>query len=97
MSVLHKYTIVVESTQPPNILLGQNIGGAVVTELKQQKQELVSAAYLANLYSLSVDTVRRKLVNINQGTEGKSLYNPVLADQLLKQSNGSKRGRKRGN
>ena len=38
MSVLHKYTIVVESTQPPNILLGQNIGGAVVTELKQQNK-----------------------------------------------------------
>lgn len=97
MSALQKYTIVVESTQPPNILLGQNIGGAVVTELKQEKIELVSAAYLAARYSISVDTVRRKLTSINQGTEGKSLYNPVLADDLLKSGASNKRGRKRVN
>jgi len=97
MSALQKYTIIVESTQPPNILLGQNIGGAVVTELKQEKIELVSAAYLAARYSISVDTVRRKLASINQGTEGKSLYNPILADNLLKSGTGNKRGRKRVN
>lgn len=97
MSILYKYTIIVESANPPQILLGQTIGGAVVTELKQQKQELVSAAYLAGLYSISVDTVRRKLESINQGTQGKCLYNPVLADTLLKQGNTNSRGRKRVN
>lgn len=97
MSILHKYTIVVESDRPPQILLGQNIGGGVVTEMKQQKQELVSAADLAAAYSLSVETIRRKLESINQGTLGKCLYNPALADTLLKQGAGNRRGRKRAN
>lgn len=97
MSALQKYTIVVESEKPPQILLGQTIGGAIVTELKQEKQELVSAAYLANIYSLSVDTIRRKLETINQGSQGKCLYNPILAGTLLKQGLQTKRGRKRAN
>ena len=40
-----KYTITVESDTPPQILLGQNLGGAIVTKLEQEKQELVSAAH----------------------------------------------------
>lgn len=92
-----EYIVILESDSPPKILLGQNLFGAVVTELKQKKQELVSAAYLANLYSISTDTVRRKLESINQGSEGKCLYNPTLAATLLKEGDKNKRGRKRAN
>ena len=91
------YMLRLEGNSPPQILLGQNIGGAIVTKLEQEKQELVSASYLANLYSISTDTVRRKLESINQGGDGKCLYNPVLADTLLKQNDKNKRGRKRAN
>ena len=43
-----KYTITVESDAPPQILIGQNLGGAIVTKLEQEKQELISAANLAS-------------------------------------------------
>ena len=45
---------------------------------------------------ISTATVRRKLAAINQGSEGKFLYDPVVALQLLKDSK-TKRGRKRAN
>jgi prolipoprotein diacylglyceryltransferase len=45
---------------------------------------------------ISTATVRRKLAAINQGSEGKFLYDPVAALQLLKDSK-TKRGRKRAN
>ena len=60
-----KYTITVESDTPPQILLGQNLGGAIVTKLEQEKLELVSAAELAKAYNLSVSTIREKLISIN--------------------------------
>ena len=52
-----KYTITVESDTPPKILLGQNLGGAIVTKLEQEKQVLVSAAELAKTYNLSAGTI----------------------------------------
>lgn len=90
------YTITVESDSPPQIFLGENLGGAVVTKLEKAKQELVSAAQLAKSYNLSVNTIRTRLVNINQGTEGKCLYDPEAAHNLLTTKE-SKRGRKRVN
>jgi hypothetical protein len=90
-----KYTITVESDAPPQVMLGQNIGGGIVKELKEVEVELVSAAQLAEKYNLSVSTIRAKLVSINQGTGGKSLYNPKFAHILLTQKN--KRGRPRIN
>lgn len=92
---LLKYTITVESDAPPRVMLGQDIGGGIVKELKEIEVELVSASQLAEKYSLSVSTIRVKLVSINQGTGGKSLYNPRLAHTLLTQKN--KRGRPRAN
>jgi hypothetical protein len=92
-----KYTITVESDTPPQILLGQNLGGAIVTKLEQEKQELISAAELAKLYNLSISTVRAKLIAINQGTSGKHMYNPELARQILTRNETNKRGRKRAN
>ncbi|MEX5742553.1 DNA-binding protein [Acinetobacter baumannii] len=93
----HKYIITVESDIPPQILLGQNLGGAIVTKLEQEKLELVSAADLAKVYGLSVTTIREKLISINQGTGGKHMYDPERARQILTQKDANKRGRKRAN
>ena len=87
--------IKVEADTPLQIVLGQNIGGGIVKELKEVEVELVSAAQLAQKYNLSATTIRDRLVSINQGTQGKALYNPRLAHDLLTTKN--KRGRPRAN
>ena len=87
--------IKVEADTPLQIVLGQNIGGGIVKELKEVEVELVSAAHLAQKYNLSTTTIRDRLVSINQGTQGKALYNPRLAHDLLTTKN--KRGRPRAN
>ena len=89
------YLIKVEADNPPQIMLGQNIGGGIVKELKEVEVELVSASHLAQKYNLSVITIREKLAPINQGTQGKALYDPRLAHDLLTTKN--KRGRPRAN
>lgn len=91
-----KYAVILESDTPPSIMLGQNIGGGIVKELKEVAQELVTASQLAALYNLSVNTIRDKLVSINQGTMGKGLYNPRLAHDILTNQK-AKRGRPRAN
>ena len=90
-----RYTITVEAERPPQIMLGQTIGGATVKELKEVDVELVSASHLAQKYNLSVTTIREKLAAIDQGTQGKALYNPRLAHDLLTVK--VKRGRPRAN
>lgn len=90
-----RYTVTLEAERPPQIMLGQQIGGAIVKELKEVDVELVSASYLAQKYNLSVTTIRDKLVSINQGTQGKALYNPRLAHDVL--TTKVKRGRPRAN
>ena len=89
------YLIKVEADNTPQIMLGQNIGGGIVKELKEVEVELVSASHLAQKYNLSVTTIREKLAPINQGTQGKALYDPRLAHDLLTTKN--KRGRPRAN
>ena len=89
------YLIKVEADNPPQIMLGQNIGGGIVKELKEVEVDLVSATHLAQKYNLSTTTIRERLVSINQGTQGKALYNPRLAHSLLTSKN--KRGRPRAN
>ena len=89
------YLIKVEADHPPQIMLGQNIGGGIVKELKEVEVDLVSAAHLAQKYNLSTTTIRERLVSINQGTQGKALYNPRLAHDVLTSKN--KRGRPRAN
>lgn len=89
------YLIKVEADTPLQIVLGQNIGGGIVKELKEVEVELVSATHLAQKYNLSTTTIRDRLVSINQGTQGKALYNPRLAHDLLTAKH--KRGRPRAN
>ena len=86
MGVL-KYTITIESDTPPQVMLGQNIGGGIVKELKEVEMELVSAAKLAEKYNLSTTTIRERLASINQDTQGKCLYNPRLAHGILTAKN----------
>lgn len=90
-----KYTITVESDAPPQIMLGQNIGGAIVKELKEVDIGLVTASHLAKVYNLSVTSIREKLASINQGTEGKCLYSPKIAHNLL--TSKIRKGRPRAN
>jgi hypothetical protein len=90
-----KYTITIEADAPPQVMLGQNIGGGIVKELREVEVDLVSASHLAQKYNLSTTTIRERLVSINQGTQGKALYNPKLAHSILTQKN--KRGRPRAN
>ena len=90
-----KYAIIIEADTPPHILLGQNLGGGIVKELKEIDVKLVPASQLAKIYNLSVDLIRDRLVSINQGTKGKALYNSRLAHELLTTKN--KRGRPRAN
>ena len=65
-----KYTITIGADAPPQVMLGQNIGGGIVKELKEVEMELVSAAKLAEKYNLSTTTIRERLASINQGTQG---------------------------
>ncbi|WP_151676080.1 HTH domain-containing protein [Acinetobacter soli] len=88
--VASRVMIIVETNTPLQVMLGQNIGGGIVRELKQVADELLSATQLAEKYNISVQTVRRKLENFNQGTSGKYLYNANVAHEIL--SNKSKRG-----
>ena len=95
MMGVFKYTITVESDALPQVVLGQNIGGGIVKELKEVDIELFSASQLAEKYNMSTTTIRDRLVSINQVTKGKALYNPRLARDLLTTKN--KRGRPRAN
>lgn len=93
-----KCIIIVEGPTPPQFMLGDDIGGGVIiTEMRKMDQELLSASQLAEKYNLSINTIRDKLVSINQGTSGKSLYNPKLAHEILTAKSLNKRGRKRAN
>lgn len=89
---MHKYTITLESDTPPQILLGERIAGGVVVELKKEST-LATTKELARHYNVSEKTVRNKLADINQGTEGKALYDRRRAEEIMRTVH--KRGRKR--
>lgn len=79
-----KCIIIVEGPTPPQFMLGDDIGGGVIiTEMRKMDQELLSASQLAEKYNTSVQTVRRKLAQFNQGSNGKFLYNIKVADEIL--------------
>ncbi len=87
---VQKYTVTLEADTPSQIFLGQIISGGVVKELKEVEMKLVSASQLAEIYNISTTTIRERLVSINQGTQGKALYNPNLAHGLLTTKNKSR-------
>lgn len=89
---MHKYTITLEAESPPQIMLGERVGGGVVVELKRETT-LATTKELARHYNVSEKTVRNKLADINQGTEGKALYDRRRAEEIMRTVH--KRGRKR--
>lgn len=88
--------ITLEVDSAPQLVLGQSIFGGIITALKLEKKKLVSVADLVSKYSLSDETIRTKCAAINQGSNGKHLYDPDAADALLKNSK-RRRGPKRIN
>ncbi len=80
----------------PHLVLGQILLGGTVTALKLEKRKLVSVAELVSKYGFSDETIRTKLISINQGTNGKHMYDPDAADVLLKKQT-RRRGPKRIN
>lgn len=91
------YLITVKSNEPPKIFLGDKIGGAEVVEMKRSEDDLMSSSQLALKYNVSVQTVRRKLSEYNQGSDGKFLYNPLIADEILRPKPKKKAGARRIN
>ena len=60
------------------------------------RHELVSVAELVAKYGYSDETIRTKCAAINQGSNGKFMYDPDAADAILKNTK-VRRGPKRKN
>ncbi len=98
MNAVLKYTIEVESENPPTILIGQNLFGGKVTALKMENiPKLVTVGWLSERYGLSRTTIIKKLESHQQGSEGKYLYDSQVALVVLSNVYKSKRGAKRVN
>lgn len=91
-----EFIVTIEADCAPQVVLGQILLGGTVTALKLEKRKLVSVAQLVAKYGLSDETIRNKLSIINQGTKGKHMYDPEVADALLKKQT-RRRGSKRIN
>lgn len=94
----HKYIITVESDTPPQICLGDKIHGATVVALEtEQYPDLVDLAWLTKRFSMSRQTLQRKLELFNLGSLGKNLYDPNIVIPFLKMNMKNRRGRPRKN
>lgn len=91
-----EFVVTIDADSAPQIVLGQKLFGGTVTALKLEKRKLVSVAELVSKYGFSDETIRNKLAVINQGTNGKHMYDPEAADALLKMQT-RRRGPKRIN
>ena len=88
--------ITLQVDSAPQLVLGQSIFGGIITALKLEKPKLVSVAELVAKYGYSDETIRTKCAAINQGSNGKFMYDPDAADAILKNSK-RRRGMKRKN
>ena len=89
-------TITLQVDSAPQLVLGQSIFGGIITALKLEKRKLVSVAELVAKYGYSDETIRTKCAAINQGSNGKFMYDPDAADAILKTTK-VRRGPKRIN
>lgn len=89
-------TITLQVDSAPQLVLGQSIFGGIITALKLEKRKLVSVAELVAKYGYSDETIRAKCAAINQGSNGKFMYDPDAADAILKTTK-VRRGPKRIN
>lgn len=81
-----KYIITVESDQPPELMLGQLVGGGKVVSLAvEELPRRVDVAWLLERYNLSRGTLIEKLAQFNQGTGNKCLYDPKEVMPVLDQ------------
>ncbi|EOR08245.1 hypothetical protein [Acinetobacter tandoii] len=91
-----EFVVTIDADSAPQIVLGQKLFGGTVTALKLEKRKLVSVAELVAKYGFSDETIRTKLAAINQGSNGKHMYDPDAADELLRKQQ-RRRGPKRIN
>lgn len=91
-----KLLIEIESADPRAVHVGGVLAGGKISAIRIVHQELISASDIAERYSVSATTVRRRLAQHNQGTHGKFLYDPAIADAEFK-NEPKKRGRPRAN
>lgn len=93
-----KYIITVESEQPPELMLGQLVGGGRVVSLAiEELPKLVDVAWLLARYNMSRPTLIDKLALFNKGDGNKCLYDPKEVMPILDQKVPSKVGKKRLN
>ena len=79
-----EFIVTIEADSAPQIVLGQILLGGTVTALKLEKRKLVSVSELVAKYGYSDETIRTKCISINQGSNGKHMYDPDAADALLR-------------
>ena len=79
-----EFIVTIEADSTPQIVLGQILLGGTVTALKLEKRKLVSVSELVAKYGYSDETIRTKCISINQGSNGKHMYDPDAADALLR-------------
>lgn len=91
-----EFVVTIDADSAPQIVLGQKLFGGTVTALKLEKRKLVSVTELVAKYGFSDETIRTKLAAINQGSNGKHMYDPDAADELLRKQQ-RRRGPKRIN
>ncbi len=91
-----EFIVTIEADSAPQIVLGQQVFGGTVTALRLESRKLVTVADLVKKYGLSDETIRTKCISINQGSNGKHLYDPDAADALLRNAK-ARRGPKRKN
>jgi hypothetical protein len=93
-----KYIITVESERPPQLFLGDTIGGAKIISLKREEYpDLVDTAWLIKRFPMSRKTIIEKIGCFNVGTAGKHLYDPHKVIPVLKADLSTRRGRPRKN
>ncbi|MFW2097773.1 MULTISPECIES: hypothetical protein [Acinetobacter] len=79
------------------LLLGAQVGGAKVVEIKDVSPEFVTPQELSIKFGISEDTIRDKLASINRGIGRKCKYKPEEAYLILSQKEQKRPGRKRAN
>jgi hypothetical protein len=98
--MMNKYIVVIESTKPPQLFLGDSLAGGKVVELKAEElPHRVTAAWLAQRFNLSRKTIIEKVGLLNKGDQNKHLYDPKEVMPLLENLNvtAAKRGARRKN
>lgn len=98
--MLNKYVVVIESSKPPQLFLGDDLAGGVIVELKAEElPHRVTAAWLAKRFNLSRKSIIEKVGMFNKGDKNKHLYDPKEVLPVLENLHigAAKRGNRRKN